>query len=144
MKSLLLALTVLVSSASFAQDSTQVVKVKPPRIVTKLQFGQSYQLENLEFKFVEVLQDSRCPKNVNCVWAGEVVVLVDVFENGKKSYQKKLTLSPTSHLQNLLGNLYASESLTISGFNVLPYPVSGIKTKVEDYYIQLDVNKPKD
>ena len=122
----------------------QVVKVEPPRIVTKLQFGKSYQLEELELKFVEVLQDSRCPKNVNCVWAGEVVVLVDIFENGNKSDQKKLTLSPTSQLQNLLGNLFTSEALTISGFNVLPYPVSGIKTKVEDYYIQLDIRIPKE
>ena len=122
----------------------QVVKVEPPRIVTKLQFGKSYQLEELELKFVEVLQDSRCPKNVNCVWAGEVVVLVDIFENGNKSDQKKLTISSTSHLQNLLGNLFTSEALTISGFNVLPYPVSGIKTKVEDYYIQLDIRIPKE
>ena len=141
MKSLLLALTVLVSSASFAQDSTQVVKVKPPRIVTKLQFGQSYQLEDLELKFVEVLQDSRCPKNVNCVWAGEVVISIDVFENGNKINQKKLSISAKSYIQNLLGNLFKSEGLTVSVFNVLPYPVSGKKTKLEDYYIQLDIRK---
>ena len=143
MKRLILIATILFSPFIWGQDFT-IIKVEAPRIVTKLQFGKSYQLEELELKFVEVLQDSRCPKNVNCVWAGEVVVLIDVFEKGIKSDQKKLTLSPTSQLQNLLGNLFTSESLTISGFNVLPYPVSGIKTKKEDYYIQLDVISAKE
>ncbi len=139
MKRIFIIAALFFSPFIWSQDSTLVEKVEPPRIVSKLHFGKSFQVEDLELKFVEVLQDSRCPKNVNCVWAGEVVVLVDVFKNGKKTDQKKLTLSPTSQLQKLLGNLFTSESITISGFNVLPYPVSGIKTKMEDYYIQLDV-----
>jgi hypothetical protein len=139
MKSLLLVLILLISGVNFAQDSTQVAKAEAPRIVTKLHFGKSYQFKDIELKFVKVLQDSRCPKDVNCVWAGEVIVLVDVFKNGKKIEQKKLTLSPTGYLQDQLGNLFSSDAFKITGFNVLPYPVSGIKTKMEDYYIQLDV-----
>ena len=140
MKHLLLVLSLLITSVSFAQDSTGLLKVETPRIVSKLHYGENLQINDIELKFVEVLQDSRCPKNVNCIWAGEVIVLVDVFENGNKTEQKKLTLSPTSHLQNQLGNLFSSEKLKISGFNVLPYPVSGTKIKTEDYYIQLEVS----
>jgi hypothetical protein len=139
MKHLLYLFTFLISSVSIAQDSTQVVIAEAPRIVSKLLYGEKTQFNNIELEFVEVLQDSRCPKNVTCVWAGEVIVLVDVFENGVKSEQKKLTLSPTSHLQDRLGNLFFSEEIKISGFNVLPYPVSGIKTNKEDYYIQIDI-----
>lgn len=141
MNRIILITTLLFSSIIWAQDTTNV-KIETPHIITKLSYGQTLNHGVVNIKFIEVLQDSRCPKNVNCVWAGEVVVLVDIFENGKKSDQKKLTLSPTSHLQNLLGNLFTSEAVTITGFNVLPYPVSGVKTKVEDYYIQLDIRKP--
>ncbi len=131
-------LILLFSSVIYGQDSISA-PLDAPRIVTKLNFGTSLSFDDVELKFVEVLQDSRCPKNVTCVWAGEVVVLVDVFKNGNKTTQKKLTLSPTSHLQNLLGNILSTESLTISGFNVLPYPESGNSIKKEDYYIQLEV-----
>lgn len=122
----------------WSQDSTNI-KIEAPRILTKLSYGKTLNYDEIKIKFVDVLQDSRCPKKVTCVWAGEVIVLVDIFKNDKKVEQKKLTLSPTSHLQNPLANLFSSEELSIRGFNVLPYPVSGSKTKLEDYYIQLDV-----
>jgi len=140
MKHVALVFAIFISSLSFAQDSTQVEKAETPRIVSKLFLGERLQFDDVEFKFVEVLQDSRCPKDVTCIWAGEVVVLVDVFEHGKKTEQKKLTLSPTSRLQSKIGNLFSSDNLSISGLNVFPYPKSSGKPKLEDYYIQLEVS----
>ena len=138
MKRIIIIVALFLSPFIWAQDST-TIKIETPRILTKFSYGETLKFEEVELKFVEVLQDSRCPKDVNCIWAGEVIVLVDIFKNGRKVEQKKLTLSPTSHLQNQLGNLFSSEELKIGGFNVLPYPVSSSKTKTEDYYIQLDV-----
>ena len=139
MKSIVLVFAFVLSISSFAQDSTKVNQVDIPHIVTKLHFGEEQQFKGVTLKFVEVIQDSRCPKDVTCIWAGEVVVSVVFFKNGKELEQKTLTLSPTSPLQAKLGNLFSSEGLTISGLNVLPYPTSKGKTKVEDYYIQLDI-----
>ncbi|MFD2822416.1 hypothetical protein ACFS5M_01970 [Lacinutrix iliipiscaria] len=139
MKYIFIIASLLLTTLVWAQDSSPIEKVETPRIVSKLYFGEQLKFNDIELKFVDVLQDSRCPKNVNCIWAGEVVVLVDVFKNGNKTTQKKVTLSPKSHLQDLTGNLFSSEDLSISGFNILPYPVSGTKTKIEDYYIQLDI-----
>ena len=141
MKQILFFIALLITSFNFAQDSTTIKKATPPRIVTKLNFGESVQFKDISLKFVEVVQDSRCPKAVQCIWAGEVIVLVDVFKNGNKVEQKKLTINPTFSLKKQLGNLFSSEVLSVSGFNVLPYPVSSNKIEVEDYYIQLDVRK---
>ena len=141
MKKILFLITILITSLSFAQDSTTTKKVTPPKIVTKLNFGESVQFEDIRLKFVEVVQDSRCPKAVQCIWAGEVIVLVDVFKNGNKVEQKKLTINPTFSLKKQLGNLFSSEEISVYGFNVLPYPVSSNKIPMEDYYIQLDVRK---
>lgn len=138
MKSLIFLLTCIVSNFGFAQDSTNV-KAETPKIVSKLAFGEIVQFDNIELKFVAVLLDSRCPKSVTCIRAGEIIILVAVFENGKKIEQKELQFTPTSHLQNRLANLFSSKDLNVSGYNVLPYPEYGNKIKMEDYYIQLDV-----
>lgn len=138
MKKLLLIFAVLIINLVSAQDSTSV-KVDAPKIVSKLMYGSTIKVENIEFKFVAVESDSRCPKGVQCVWAGEAIVLVDVFENGKKIEQKRLVFSPSSQLQNALGNLFSSEKLKVSGLNIAPYPEHGTKIKAEDYYVQLSV-----
>lgn len=138
MKNLLLIFTLVLTGIVSAQDST-AVKAETPKIVSKLMYGNTLKVEDLEFKFVAVESDSRCPKGVQCVWAGEAIVLVDVFKNGKKTEQKRLVFSPTSQLQNALGNLFSSESLKVSGLNIAPYPESGSKIKIENYYIQLAV-----
>ncbi|WP_452225575.1 hypothetical protein [Lacinutrix chionoecetis] len=140
MKHVLIAVTLLFAISGLAQDSTNV-KAETPKIISKLMYGKAIQVEDLEFKFVAVESDSRCPKGVQCVWAGEAVVLVDVFKNGTKLEQKRITFSPTSKLQNLIGNLFTSESLKISGINIAPYPEYRNKIKAEDYYIMLDVRE---
>ncbi|WP_034060195.1 hypothetical protein [Lacinutrix jangbogonensis] len=138
MKYILSILTLFVVIHVPAQDSTKV-KAETPKIVSKLMYGKTITVEDLEFKFVSVESDSRCPKGVQCVWAGEAIVLIDVFKDGKKVERKRISFSPTAQLQNSLGNLYASEALNISGFNIAPYPEYKNKIKAEDYYILLDV-----
>lgn len=136
MKHLLFTLVLLFSTMGFAQDSTNV-KVEAPKIVNKLQFGKSAIFNAIEVKFVELVSDSRCPQGVSCVWSGEVVILVDVLENGKKLETKKMTF-------NSLGkgnDIYVSEGLTITGVNISPYPVYGEKIALEEYRMQLFVKQ---
>ena len=40
--------------------------------------GQDGEVNGLRFRPIEVLEDSRCPARVQCVWAGQVRVLVAV------------------------------------------------------------------
>jgi len=140
MKYTFFILAFLVMLLSSAQDSTNI-KVEAPKIISKLMYGKTINVEDLEFKFVAVESDSRCPKGVQCVWAGEAVVLIDVFKNGKRLEQKRLVISPTSHLQTSFGNLFSSEKLTVSGFNIMPYPKHTSKINLENYYITLDVRE---
>lgn len=37
--------------------------------------------EELSLRFQDVLNDSRCPPNVQCIWAGEVQLTLDVSRN---------------------------------------------------------------
>ncbi len=113
MKSIFLVLFFLLSVFSFSQNTGHNEKTDTPRIVSKLHIGEQQQFKDVTLKFVKVVQDSRCPKDVACIWAGEVVVLVDVYEKDTKIAQKTLTLSPTSPLQTKLGNLFSSEDLMV-------------------------------
>ncbi|WP_055436271.1 hypothetical protein [Lacinutrix algicola] len=136
MKYLLSVLVFFTMLFSFAQDST-TVKVKTPKIVSKLIYGKTISIDDLELKFISLESDSRCPTGVQCVWAGEAIAIVDVYKNGQKLEQKKITFPNRKKI--LTGNLFSSETLNISGLNIAPYPKHNIKIKPEDYYIQLDI-----
>ncbi|NNC49397.1 MAG: hypothetical protein HKO01_02555 [Flaviramulus sp.] len=138
MKQLILVCLIMVSVQLYGQDST---KVGTPIIVAKLYLGKSLNIDNVEVKFVKVLQDSRCPKGVTCIWAGEVIVLVDVFKEGKKFETQKITINSKIPLKSRFGNLFSSDDVTISALNVQPYPIYDKKINPEDYYIQLEIKR---
>ena len=98
----------IISTIAFAQGSRYK---NPPRDAPILLFGETISIDNLEFSFVSVEKDSRCPNGAQCIWAGEAIVIVEVFENGKILERNKLTFSPTSGLQNKEGNAYIIISL---------------------------------
>ena len=79
MKRSILLLVIFITSFSFSQDSTKIRKVGTPIITSKVYIGKSIVVENFKIEFIEVIQDSRCPKGVNCVWAGEVLIFVDLY-----------------------------------------------------------------
>lgn len=140
MKNMLFTFAVLLSGIVFSQDST-VVKVKTPKIISKFMYGKTIEVEDLEFKFVAVESDSRCPKHVQCIWAGEAVVLINVFKNGKQLESKRIAIPATGNLEASLGDLFSSEKLKVSSIDIAPYPELRNKINPKDYYITLDVRK---
>ena len=60
-------------------------------------FGQVALIENFRVKPMFVLEDSRCPTNVQCIWAGTVRLRVEV-EAGAGSDVADLTLSTATEL----------------------------------------------
>ncbi len=102
-----------------------------------LSIGQSAVIsgENLEIKFKEVVEDSRCPEGATCVWEGRVSAIVEITENGSP-YQMVL-------IQPGLTDEYAEETykeyrLT---FKVEPYPEVGTEIVTADYWLLLTVSK---
>ncbi len=82
--------------------SCDLLKIlQPPEIevqlneVFQLALGQTARLpsENLSIAFQAVVEDSRCPVNVQCVWAGNASVTLEVVQAGQSN--KTLTLNST-------------------------------------------------
>lgn len=122
MKKSLFLIFVLVSTLGFSQDKP----VEVPMIVTKLPMGEAVQFENATVKFIKVLEDSRCPKNVTCVWAGRAMLLVEVTENGKDTKEMELMFDGKK-----LNVLCASEGYMLKGMSLSPYPTSETIGKME-------------
>jgi len=72
MKKISFILILLTNSFCFAQ--TEVATT--PQIVFKLALGETASSNGVTFHFKEVLEDSRCPENAQCVWAGQARVQV--------------------------------------------------------------------
>ena len=88
----------------------------------------------LKFKVTEI-NDSRCPTDVICVWAGKADVKIEV----ESPVSGNLVLST-------INNDYDTSIDTIGNYSfelidVLPYPISTQVTDLEDYDVKLKVKK---
>ena len=54
--------------------------------------GGTAAVGEIRIRPVELLEDSRCPAQVQCIWAGQVRVLVDVHRGDGAHQQRDLTL----------------------------------------------------
>lgn len=102
-----------------------------------LAVGQSASIygEDLGIKFVDIVADSRCPLEVECIWQGEVACLVEITHSGT-GHQKVLT---HPGLTNELSKAqFGAYQFT---FSVEPYPKAGKEIKKSEYRLNLLVTK---
>jgi hypothetical protein len=72
--------------------------------------------ENLEIRFKEITEDSRCARDVVCIWEGRVVNLLEIIKDGVSQEitmtQPGLTDHPSQ--ESFQGYIFT--------FNIEPYP----------------------
>jgi hypothetical protein len=100
-----------------------------------LAIGQTAEItgEDLSIKFLAVVEDSRCARDVYCIWAGRVSAVVEIKDVGSR-YQMVLTepgLTDTPSRET-----YQGYSLS---FHVTPYPEAGKKIRADEYRLSLVV-----
>jgi hypothetical protein len=93
--------------------------------------GDYHSVDNsLNFTITEV-NDSRCPSDVICIWAGKVDVKIKVVS----PVSGTITLSTYDNQVDTIGN-YSFKILDVS-----PYPISTKTIKLEDYVVLLKIEK---
>jgi hypothetical protein len=102
----------------------------------KLRVRQQVMLkgENLRIRFAEVKEDSRCPSDVTCVWAGNAAVRLDVSSGVRGN--KSLTLNTTGNSPPVAYKHYELKLVDVS-----PYPRTSRKIAPREYVITLLVSK---
>lgn len=130
MKYSLLAIIILFSTFAMGQeDSTET-----PKIGIKVPQGETVIIKGVSIKFLGVIEDSRCPKDVTCIWAGRAIVKVEVIANGKKE-DKILTFGEVRPGEEKNTTLYNSGKFAINGLALNPYPTSESTGKDKGYVL---------
>jgi len=92
----------------------------------------------LKIKFVSVLEDSRCPKGVNCIWAGNARVMLQVGKPTGAPLKLELNTNPREATDGA-GSGY--DQYLIKLVEVAPYPVAEQTIKPGNYAVTLVVSK---
>lgn len=105
------------------------------KFTLKVSESATIMAEGLKLRFDDVLSDSRCPSDVQCIRAGEAEVRLIVTQNGVDT---PLTLVEEGLTSGL--NVVDYKNYTIE-FKLTPYPVSTRALADSDYRLELTVTK---
>lgn len=119
MKNPLLAILILFSTYAMGQNNS----AETPKIGIKVPLGKTLEFKGVFIKFIEVMEDSRCPKDVTCIWAGRAIVKAEVTIDGNKE-EKILIFGEVRPGEEKNTALYTSKEFTINGLTLNPYPTS--------------------
>ena len=115
---------IFVSLVSFSQTEYKITSKK------------RVPLKGNHLKLKSIVNDSRCPENVNCVWAGEVSVVVEVYIDKKLMEEKTITFnSQNSEENNNWFQKYYCDK--IKSISVLPYPKNGVVVAFKKKFIKI-------
>lgn len=130
-----MAAVALLGAVSFvqAQESVSAQLGEP----FELGFGQeaSIESEDVVVKFEEVVQDSRCPSDVVCIWQGQATVSVSVQVGNDERQELSLTIGADASPSAAFGQY----SVKLLGLE--PYPQSSTQIDPEDYIGAFVVSK---
>jgi len=96
-----------------------------------LKIGESVSIKNeqLNFQFVNVPEDSRCPEGAMCIWAGNAAVVIKIFD----------MMDTVNTFLNPREINY--DSYTITLLQLSPYPKIGVPRDTTQYVAQFVVTK---
>lgn len=106
-----------------------------------LQSGEQLIFGDKFIRFKEVVSDSRCPKGVTCVWAGEAKVLIEIFENGTLMSEKVVIINPNIIDKMPLQFSAGKGTYSLSAIGLFPYPCTNSKTAKINYRLELQVSE---
>jgi hypothetical protein len=118
------------------------------RSIVSADFGQQFELKlnqsasinsgEVKVNFLRVIEDSRCPADVDCVWSGQIQVAVNVSVKG--SAPKTLSLINRAGNKNISTKKFKKYSIEF--VKAEPYPKNrNQKTKPADQIIFLIVSR---
>jgi len=136
MRMKLLMMTFLLCTTLFASSACSNDKVSIGDEFS-LHIGQSASIrgEELQIKFLEVVEDSRCPTGVTCIWEGRVSCLVEITY--RESLHSVVLTEPG------LTNFPPEQSFQEYklAYHIEPYPEAGIDIAKDEYQLHLRISK---
>jgi len=103
----------------------------------KIKYGQELTIkgQNLKVKFDSLLDDSRCPTDVKCLWEGDAKILISVRRGRAKESHMEL------HTNQNFTRAGKYQKYTIKLVALDPYPKTRFQLKQSDYVATLLIRK---
>ncbi len=98
-----------------------------PEIGIRIPMGETVVVQGVSLSFVEVLEDSRCPEDVTCVWAGRARIAVTVKAPGRELETKTLIFGEVQGDESDDLTLYDEDDMRLVGLQLVPYPKTSTK-----------------
>ncbi len=133
-KTIFLILFVIPFVSLLAQDST---KVDPPKIITKLKVGNTVDFNTKSIKFLKIVEDSRCPSDVTCIWAGQVKIVIGIYNGEILIEEKELIFGADGISPNHIKEVFKIDQKTVYSYNISPYPSAKTPIIPSEYYLEL-------
>ena len=132
-RSIFVGVLLLMYSSVVAQSERKVIGLTQE---FKLKIGESAeaQREGLKVEFDSVVDDSRCPTGVTCVWAGNAKILLKVKKDDAQVANVELNTNINPKTSQYLGYEFRLKELR-------PYPEADRRIKTSDYEVSLTVHK---
>ena len=92
--------------------------------------------ENLQLKLLEVKNDSRCPSGIQCIWPGQVEIVISVAREDRDA---ELILIHREGDDDLASKTF--DGYLIKLIEVTPYPQKNQTIEIEDYSATLVISK---
>lgn len=93
--------------------------------------------EDYSFVINKVISDSRCPEGTNCIWSGELIIELSVWQKNKLIQTNYLNFSPKTKDENLLWfSKFIPKGRTLRGYRILPLKTEN-SIELKEYTIEL-------
>ncbi len=130
MKNTILILTLFLSISIIAQKKDTILKC--------VTFSQKLvKKKGTQLVLRKVINDSRCPEGVNCIWAGECEIQIAIYKNQKLVSEESLLLSPKLYKENIFWFSKYYPKLKITEIDVLPYPKNEVVIDPKDFFVKI-------
>lgn len=132
MKKLLFILSIasiIVSCQALAQ------KQDPAATTFMVPLGKTITQEGVSITLVAVLEDSRCPRNTTCIWAGKAVVKILV--SAATQAPKELTVVFQNQSKT---SITTTKDIVFTALKLLPYPEDSSGKELE-YQLQVSTKE---
>ena len=128
---LILVATVILGLAACSHDGVSIGED------FSLHIGESASIrgEELQVRFLEVTEDSRCPRGVTCIWEGRVSCLVEITYRGSLD---SLVLTEPGLTNFPPEQSFHEYKLT---YHIEPYPQAGTEIAEDEYRLHLKISK---
>lgn len=126
---LLLGASVNYAQTQFVTDSLSVSTVIP--------FDKEANYKDYQVKFKKVISDSRCPKNVTCIRAGEAKVIVAIYKTNQFISEKELSIHASGYVMEETNLAFQAEDFKIYGMALKPYPKTDTNIAETGYELEL-------